>query len=102
MPSQVRLSKRSFKNHSGKVLLESTISVNFSFFLPSGSPDAADDKVSVKQGGYIDRLPVDPWGNPYQYLNPGAHGTIDIYSLGADGQLGGNDVSADIGNWNLE
>ncbi len=65
---------------------------------PSGDPEPRN----WKQGGYIDRLPVDPWGNPYQYLNPGAHGTIDIYSLGADGQLGGNDVSADIGNWNLE
>jgi len=65
---------------------------------PSGDPEPRN----WKQGGYIDRLPVDPWGNPYQYLNPGAHGTIDIYSLGADGQLGGNDVAADIGNWNLE
>ncbi len=65
---------------------------------PSGDPQPRN----WKQGGYIDRLPVDPWGNPYQYLNPGAHGTIDIYSLGADGQLGGSDLAADIGNWNLE
>jgi len=65
---------------------------------PSGDPEPRN----WKQGGYIDRLPVDPWGNPYQYLSPGAHGTIDIYSLGADSQLGGEDVSADIGNWNLE
>jgi len=65
---------------------------------PSGDPEPRN----WKQGGYIDRLPVDPWGNPYQYLNPGAHGPIDIYSLGADGQLGGEGVAADIGNWNLE
>ncbi len=65
---------------------------------PSGEPEPRN----WKQGGYIDRLPVDPWGNPYQYLNPGEHGAIDIYSLGADGQLGGSDLAADIGNWNLE
>ncbi len=65
---------------------------------PSGDPEPRN----WKQGGYIDRLPLDPWGNPYQYLNPGAHGTIDIYSPGADGQLGGDGVAADIGSWNLE
>ncbi len=65
---------------------------------PSGDPEPRN----WKEGGYIDRLPVDPWGNPYQYLNPGAHGPIDIYSLGADGQLGGEGIAADIGNWNLE
>lgn len=54
-----------------------------------------------KDGGYIDRLPADPWGRPYQYLNPGRNGPIDIYSLGADGLPGGEGVNADIGNWNL-
>lgn len=49
--------------------------------------------------GYIKRLPNDPWGNPYQYLQPGDHGTVDIYSLGADGELGGEGLAADIGNW---
>lgn len=53
------------------------------------------------QGGYLERLPIDPWGHPYQYLNPGTHGTIDIYSLGADGRPGGDGINADIGNWNL-
>ena len=52
--------------------------------------------------GYIERLSKDPWGNPYQYLNPGSHGTIDIYSFGADGKPGGEDVAADIGNWDPE
>lgn len=53
-----------------------------------------------KPGGYLDRLPVDPWGNPYQYLNPGNNGEIDIYTLGRDGQPGGEGLDADIGNWN--
>lgn len=52
---------------------------------------------------YLDRLPVDPWGHPYQYLNPGTHGSaVDIWSLGADGQPGGDGINADIGNWNLD
>lgn len=55
-----------------------------------------------KEGGYIERIPKDPWGNPYQYLNPGTHGTIDVFSFGADGQQGGEGTNADIGNWNLD
>ena len=53
-----------------------------------------------RQGGYLTRLPDDPWGKPYQYANPGSHGAIDIYSLGADGAPGGTGDGADIGNWN--
>jgi general secretion pathway protein G len=53
-------------------------------------------------GGYIGRTPRDPWGNPYQYLNPGSHGTIDIYTLGADGRPGGEGINADIGNWDVD
>jgi general secretion pathway protein G len=48
---------------------------------------------------YLDKLPNDPWGRPYQYLNPGTQGEIDIYSLGADGQPGGEGVDADVGSW---
>ena len=51
---------------------------------------------------YMDRLPKDPWGNDYQYLSPGVQGSVDIFSFGADGQLGGDEVNADIGNWNLQ
>ena len=51
-----------------------------------------------KTGGYVDRVPVDPWNSPYQYLNPGVHGTVDIYSLGKDGAPSDDD----IGNWGLE
>ncbi|MCJ7555705.1 MAG: type II secretion system major pseudopilin GspG [Gammaproteobacteria bacterium] len=53
-----------------------------------------------RQGGYLKRLPKDPWGNPYQYLYPGTQGEMDIWSMGADGQIGGEGVTAaDIGNW---
>ncbi|MBV8048911.1 MAG: type II secretion system major pseudopilin GspG [Paludibacterium sp.] len=52
-----------------------------------------------KPGGYLERLPEDPWGDPYRYANPGLHGEIDVWSLGADGQPGGEGVNADIGNW---
>jgi len=52
-----------------------------------------------KAGGYLEKLPKDPWGNPYQYLSPGIHGEVDIFSLGADGQPGGTGEDADIGNW---
>jgi general secretion pathway protein G len=54
-----------------------------------------------KAGGYIDKLPKDPWGNPYQYLSPGVKGEVDIFSLGADGQPGGTGNDADIGSWEL-
>jgi general secretion pathway protein G len=50
---------------------------------------------------YLERLPADPWGNPYQYLNPGLDGEIDVMSYGADGKPGGEGVDADIGSWSL-
>lgn len=52
-----------------------------------------------KGGGYVEKLPKDPWGNPYQYLSPGIHGEVDIFSLGADGQPGGAGDDADVGSW---
>lgn len=55
-----------------------------------------------KPGGYLDRISKDPWGNDYQYAYPGAHGKdYDLFSMGADGQPGGEGLDADIGNWNL-
>jgi general secretion pathway protein G len=48
---------------------------------------------------YLDKLPTDPWGTPYQYLNPGIHGEVDVLSLGADAQPGGEDKDADVGSW---
>lgn len=56
-----------------------------------------------RQGGYIRRLPEDPWGNPYQYRQPSAHGgQFDVWSWGADGREGGEGNDADIGNWAAE
>ncbi|MBY0237805.1 MAG: type II secretion system major pseudopilin GspG [Burkholderiaceae bacterium] len=52
-----------------------------------------------KTGGYLEKMPKDPWGNPYQYLSPGVRGEIDVFSFGADGQAGGTGDDADIGNW---
>jgi general secretion pathway protein G len=52
-----------------------------------------------RQGGYVKRLANDPWGRPYLYASPGAHGAFDIWTLGADGQEGGEGENADIGNW---
>ncbi|MGY0218948.1 type II secretion system major pseudopilin GspG [Endozoicomonadaceae bacterium StTr2] len=49
--------------------------------------------------GYLKKVPVDPWGNPFIYLSPGNHGQYDVYSLGADGREGGEGVNAVIGNW---
>jgi general secretion pathway protein G len=48
---------------------------------------------------YLDKLPADPWGHPYQYMNPGVKGDIDVFSFGADGKAGGEGVDADIGSW---
>jgi general secretion pathway protein G len=63
--------------------------------MPGGSPEPKN----WKPGGYLDRLPQDPWGNEYQFLSPGVQGEIDIFSYGADGRPGGDGVNADIGNW---
>ncbi len=64
---------------------------------PAGQPEAPNWKSS----GYLDGLPKDPWGRPYQYLHPGRHGEVDIFSLGADGRQGGEGYDSDIGSWNL-
>ncbi len=48
---------------------------------------------------YLDKLPNDPWGHPYQYLNPGVRGEVDVISFGADGVAGGEGKNADIGSW---
>jgi general secretion pathway protein G len=57
---------------------------------------------NFKAGGYLEELPIDPWGRPYLYLSPGEHHEVDIYSLGADGLSGGEGQRADIGNWKEE
>ncbi len=62
---------------------------------PSGNPPPKN----WNKDGYLKKLPIDPWGNPYQYLSPGSKGAYDLYSLGADGKEGGSDNDADIANW---
>jgi general secretion pathway protein G len=65
---------------------------------PSGDPPARN----WKTGGYIERLPGDPWGSKYQYLQPGEKLEFDLWSLGSDGQPGGEGAASDIANWNLD
>ena len=62
---------------------------------PTSGPAAPNWKA------YVEKLPNDPWGRPYQYLNPGVKGEIDVFSLGADGQPGGGGDDADIGSWDI-
>ncbi|MGB7406307.1 MAG: type II secretion system major pseudopilin GspG [Pacificimonas sp.] len=63
-------------------------------------PSTQDGLQALVAAGTLRKLPDDPWGNPYQYQQPGTRaGEYDIYSLGADGQPGGEDADADIGNW---
>lgn len=59
----------------------------------------SDASAPWPQGGYLDRLPTDPWNRPYLYLQPGNNGEFDVYTLGRDGQQGGEGLDADIGNW---
>ena len=64
---------------------------------PTGGPAAN----GWKNGGYVDKLPKDPWGGQYQYMSPGIKGEVDVFSFGADGQPGGTGNDADIGSWDL-
>ncbi|MFQ5643198.1 MAG: type II secretion system major pseudopilin GspG [Thiogranum sp.] len=61
-------------------------------------PDIPPEPARWKTGGYLDRMPLDPWRQPYQYLNPGIHGSIDIFSTGPDRQPSDDD----IGNWSAQ
>jgi len=65
---------------------------------PGGAPEARN----WQEGGYIQRVPEDPWGNPYQYLSPGEQGEIDIYTFGKNGTSGGTGSDADLSNWDLD
>jgi len=80
---------------------------NFAYPTSEQSLDAlvskpADPNIrNWKAGGYLDRLPKDPWGNNYEYLNPGQNGEFDVYTYGRDGRPGGEGLDGDIGNWML-
>lgn len=65
---------------------------------PTQPPEARN----WRAGGYINSLPLDPWGNPYQYLSPGQHSAVDVFALGADGKVGGEGNDADVGNWDTQ
>jgi len=64
-------------------------------------PSEQDGLEALVTGGYIPRLPEDAWGRPFLYKFPGENGDLDIFSYGADGEPGGEDQNADIGNWQL-
>lgn len=64
-------------------------------------PTSAPMPPNWKSGGYLERLPKDPWGHGYLYLSPGVRGEIDVFSYGADGVAGGEGNDADIGSWSL-
>ena len=62
-------------------------------------PAGLSDPSRYQRGGYLKKLPDDPWGRPYLYSSPGQHGEADIWTYGADGKEGGEGINADIGNW---
>ena len=66
---------------------------NFSY------PTEQEGLEALLASGVIKKMSLDPWGNPYEYRNPGERGAVDIFSLGADREPGGEDQNADIGNW---
>jgi general secretion pathway protein G len=65
-------------------------------------PNIGDIPKNYRDGGYLPKVPKDPWGNAYVYVSPGSHGDFDLASRGADGEQGGEGVNADIESWNLE
>ncbi|MEM1087813.1 MAG: type II secretion system major pseudopilin GspG [Pseudomonadota bacterium] len=68
------------------------------------SPESIPAGARYRQGGYINKVPLDPWGRPFVYERPGDKSgrAYDLYSLGADGQEGGEDLDEDIGNWDRQ
>ena len=63
------------------------------------APAGLSNPAAYQAGGYIKKLPEDPWGRAYLYASPGKHGAADVWSNGADGQEGGDGINADIGSW---
>nr|WP_277753729.1 type II secretion system major pseudopilin GspG [Sphingomonas oligophenolica] len=63
------------------------------------APAGLADPSRYQRGGYLKKLPNDPWGKPYLYAAPGQHGEADVWTFGADGKEGGEGIDADIGNW---
>ena len=67
--------------------------------LDKGSYPSTEQGLAVLERKYLERLSKDPWGNAYQYMNPGLHGVVDVFSYGADGKPGGENFAADVGSW---
>ncbi len=65
----------------------------------TSAPAGLADPSRYQRGGYLKKLPDDPWGHPYLYASPGTHGEADVWTYGADGKEGGEGINADIGNW---
>jgi general secretion pathway protein G len=65
-------------------------------------PNVGRIPARYKEGGYIKKIPQDPWGQPYLYISPGVHGDYDLFSYGPDGESGGEGENADIANWDLD
>lgn len=65
-------------------------------------PTTGEMPKNWRDGGYLPKIPKDPWGNTYAYISPGTHGEYDLLSYGADGEPGGDGKDADIESWNLE
>ncbi len=65
-------------------------------------PEVGRIPKNYRKGGYLDRVPKDPWGNAYVYVSPGTNGEYDISSYGADGSPGGDGEDADINSWDAE
>jgi general secretion pathway protein G len=65
-------------------------------------PETGRIPTKYRAGGYIKKVPLDPWGNPYIYLSPGANGDFDLISYGPDGESGGEGENADIESWNID
>ena len=62
-------------------------------------PSIPPEPRKYREGGYLRKLPADPWGSPFVYRRPGDHGEYDLFSLGADGEEGGDGPGKDITNW---
>ncbi len=65
-------------------------------------PNVGRIPAKYKEGGYIKKIPLDPWSQPYLYISPGVHGDYDLFSYGPDGESGGEGENADIANWDLD
>jgi len=65
-------------------------------------PNISPIPLKWREGGYIPKVPVDPWGKPFVYLSPGTHGELDLVSYGAEGEPGGEGKDEDIQSWNLQ